>query len=105
MSLVFNHDKETLTECMGFTDNQLEELSEKLTEITKTFITTEKMKKSELSEQLALSLSYSELVFIVTHKVLDAAQEAVALHNKSVSGIEELLEALKKFKDGKDDQD
>lgn len=107
MSLVFDHSKDTLSDAMGMQDDQVVELSEKLTKLTKDFITTAEETKSQLAEKVALELSYSELVFIATHKVLDTCEKAVEKQKEMLSkleGISELIEKLNE-KFGNDDED
>lgn len=107
MSLVFDHSKETLSSSMNMSDNQIEELSEKLTILTKNFMFTAEEKKSELAEKIAIELSYSELVFIATHKVLDACAQTIEKQKKmllQLEGFSELLDKLKeKFGDVEDE--
>jgi hypothetical protein len=56
MSLVFNHTKETLSEAMGMSENNLEDLAVKMSEISKNFLLTQEMKKVNLQKKLHLNL-------------------------------------------------
>jgi DNA-binding Xre family transcriptional regulator len=96
MSLVFNHTKETLSEAMGMSENNLEDLAVKMSEISKNFLLTQEMKKSELAEKVALELSYSELIFIATGKIIETIESAVSINSSS---MEQLIELMKKLRD------
>ena len=103
MSIVFDHTKETLSECMGLKSTALEELSEKMSEIAKEFIVSKgAIKKSEVAEKIALELSYSDLIFIATGKVFEGIEHAVAKNNKIQ---DKLMEIISKLKDEDDDEE
>ncbi len=84
MSLVFNHEKETLSEAMGMSEKSLEELATKMSEISKNFLLKDEMKKSELAEKVALELSYSELIFIATGKMIETIESALSINSSSI---------------------
>jgi len=96
MSLVFNHEKETLSEAMGMSEKSLEELATKMSEISKNFLLKDEMKKSELAEKVALELSYSELIFIATGKIIETIESALSINSPS---IEKLIDLMKKLRD------
>jgi glucosamine 6-phosphate synthetase-like amidotransferase/phosphosugar isomerase protein len=96
MSLVFDHTKENFSEAMGLRKEEPRELAMKLSKITKDFVKSE-MKNSELAEQLALELSYSELVFISANHVINTAKEALLkMESSTEEQLKELLSKLKK---------
>jgi hypothetical protein len=103
MSLVFDHTKNSLSEAMGMSEADVINLSERLSEITKTYLTDpECTLKSQIAENVALQLSYTELVFLATHRVEDAAKEVVEKFSSPLKSLEDLLETFKEMK--KDDE-
>jgi hypothetical protein len=105
MSLVFDHTQKTLSSAMNMSEDQIDNLSIKLADITKEFICSDEMtKKSHLAEKLALELSYSELLFVVTGKVEETAKKAIE-HQFKAQLPQELLDLLEKLKREKDGED
>ena len=97
MSLVFDHTKENFLEAMGMQEGESKELAIKLSKITADFVKNGEMKNSELAEQLALELSYSELLYMSTHHVINTAKDALKkMKTSSESQLIELLSKLKK---------
>lgn len=112
MSLKFDHSQETLSASMGMTETQLEELSMKMTEISKDFIKAKgSLGKSHVAEKIALELSYSELVFIATGKVFDTLDRALEKQEEMLKGLESLVQMMKdkgfnvEMRDGDGDDD
>jgi len=62
MSLVFDHTKNKLSDCMGMPKEQIEQLHSKLARIAVHYDETDK--KSYTAEKIAKELSYNELIFI-----------------------------------------
>jgi flagellar biosynthesis/type III secretory pathway protein FliH len=97
MSLVFNHTKENFPEAMGMQEGESKELAMKLSKITSDFVKSGEMKNSELAEQLALELSYSELVYIATNHVINTAESALEkMKSSTEKQLKELLSKLTK---------
>ena len=96
MSLKFDHSKETLSESLGMSETQLEELSMKMTEISKDFIKAKgSLGKSHVAEKIALELSYSELIFIATGKVFETLDRALEKQQEMLKGLESLVQMMK----------
>jgi hypothetical protein len=105
MSLVFDHTQSTLSSAMNMSEDQVGNLSIKLAEITKEFICNDEMsKKSHLAEKIALELSYSELLFVVTGKIEEVANKAME-HQLKAQLPQELLNLLEKLKRERDGED
>ena len=105
MSLVFDHTKSTLSSAMNMTEDQVGNLSIKLADITKEFIYNDEMsKKSHLAEKIALELSYSELLFVVTGKIEEVANKAME-HQLKTQLPKELIDLLKKLEREIDDSE
>lgn len=112
MSLKFDHSKDTLSASMGMTEIQLEELSMKMTEISKDFIKAKgSLGKSHVAERIALELSYSELIFIATGKVFETLDRALEKQEEMLKGLESLVQMMKdrsfnvEMRDGDEDDD
>lgn len=96
MSLKFDHSQDTLSASMGMTEIQLEELSMKMTEISKEFIKAKgSLGKSHVAERIALELSYSELIFIATGKVFETLDRALEKQEEMLKGLESLVQMMK----------
>lgn len=97
MSLVFDHTKENFSEAMGMQEGESKDLAMKLSKITADFVKSGEMKNSELAEQLALELSYSELVYISANHVINTAQEALLkMKSSTEEQLKELISKIKK---------
>ena len=112
MSLKFDHSQDTLSASMGMTEIQLEELSIKMTEISKDFIKAKGgLSKSHVAERIALELSYSELIFIATGKVFETLDRALEKQEEMLKGLESLVQMMKdrsfnvEMRDGDGDDD
>ena len=112
MSLKFDHSQDTLSASMGMTEIQLEELSMKMTEISKDFIKAKgSLGKSHVAEKIALELSYSELIFITTGKVFETLDRALEKQEEMLKGLESLVQMMKdrgfnfEMRDGDGDDD
>lgn len=110
MSLKFDHSKDTLSASMGMTEEQLEDLSIKMTEISKDFIKAKgSLSKSHVAEKIALELSYSELIFIATGKVFETLDRALEKQEEMLKGLGSLVQMMKdrgfnvEMKDGDDE--
>lgn len=79
MATIFDHTKKTFTEAVGFDNQDLKDLSEKLATITKDVLMKEP-RISELTEIIANTLSYNDLLIIATTHVIDKTKEIVANH-------------------------
>lgn len=96
MSLKFDHSQDTLSASMGMTEIQLEELSMKMTEISKEFIKAKgSLGKSHVAERIALELSYSELIFIATGKVFETLDRALEKQEEMLKSLESLVQMMK----------
>lgn len=96
MSLKFDHSQDKLSASMGMTEIQLEELSMKMTEISKEFIKAKgSLGKSHVAERIALELSYSELIFIATGKVFETLDRALEKQEEMLKGLESLVQMMK----------
>lgn len=113
MSLKFDHSQDTLSASMGMTEIQLEELSMKMTEISKEFIKAKgSLGKSHVAERIALELSYSELIFIATGKVFETLDRALEKQEEMLlKSLESLVQMMKdrgfnvEMRDGDGDDD
>ena len=84
MATIFNHNKESLIEAIGFEESDLKSINMKLA-VSSKYIIMETPKHSELCEHIAKEFSYNELLFIVTlfvtektSKILDQNPEVLA---------------------------
>lgn len=102
MSLKFDHSRDTLSDAMGMSEEQLYELAEKMADISSHFIKNkDKIGKSEVAERIALELSYSELIFIATGKIFESIDDALE-KQKELFSILEKLSGMMRHK-GKDE--
>lgn len=65
MATIFNHDKESFVDALGFDQKDLDSINMKLAKSSK-YIIMEMPKQSELCEHIAKEFSYNELLFIST---------------------------------------
>jgi hypothetical protein len=86
--LVFDHTKKETLEAIGFTENDLENLNHKLANTSK-FIILRQPKQSEVSQRIAETFSYNELILIATMFVTDKTLEM--LKDKPVLALSILL--------------
>jgi hypothetical protein len=72
-SIVFNHDADDVASAIG---TNVDAMSEKLAEITKMYMTTDKYnKRSQLAELIADKLSKQELVYLASRVVFERVDE------------------------------
>ena len=72
-SIVFNHDASDVASAIG---TNVDAMSEKLAEITKTYMTTDKYnKRSQLAELIADKLSKQELIYLASRVVFERVDE------------------------------
>jgi hypothetical protein len=96
MSLKFDHSRNTLSESMGMSEEQLYELAEKMADISSYFIKNkDKIGKSEVAEKIALEFSYSELIFIATGKIFESIDNALEKQQELFSILEKLSGMMK----------
>jgi hypothetical protein len=74
--LKFDHTKKETLEAIGLTDNDLECLNHKLANLSK-FIILEQPKQSQVSQRIAETFNYNELIVIATMFVTDKTLEMV----------------------------
>jgi hypothetical protein len=74
--LVFDHTQSDTTKALGLTDNDIESLNHKLANLSK-FIILEQPKQSQVSQRIAETFSYNELIVIATMFVTDKTLEMV----------------------------
>jgi predicted transcriptional regulator len=96
MSLIFDHSKDTLSAAMNMPEDSMEKLSEKMTDITKQFITSDDMTRSHVAEKIALELSYSELVFVATGQIFSVLEKATEKKKEIFSLLEILAKNMGK---------
>jgi hypothetical protein len=84
MATIFNHNKKSLFEALGFDDNDLNNINMKLA-LSSKYIIIDTPKHSELCEHIAKEFSYNELLFVATLfvtektvKILDQNPEVLA---------------------------
>jgi len=95
MSLVFDHTRERLSECMGMPDTQIEELHGKLASITTDYAMNGKRHKSKIVERIANELSYNELLF-VSLGYIEAIMDRQKEDNSPLSGLRSIINKYKK---------
>ena len=86
--IVFDHTKEETLEAIGFTSNDLESLNHKLANISKLII-LEQPKQSKVTQRIAETFSYNELLIIATMFITDKTLDMVK--NNPLLAIAELL--------------
>lgn len=74
--LKFDHTQSDTTKALGFTDSDLECLKEKLANLSK-YAILEQPKQSQVSQKIAETFSYNELIVIATMFVVDKTLEIV----------------------------
>lgn len=87
---------------MGMSEENLKELSEKLSRISMEYLQDDKLTtKSHLAEKIASELSYNELIFMTTDKVLDSIETSL---NKMIKDQKDVMSTLLKIM-GKNDKE
>ncbi len=87
MKTLFDHTRSTVAEAMGFSEEQISELNDRLREMTKDIITSSP-KVSELAEKIAQTFSYNELLLLTSRHIVQKAAE---------TSIRELLGIVKEL--------
>ena len=88
--MIINHEASTITEALGISDIQKENLEDTVTTILKDIINKDLKRPSHVAEQIRDTFSYSDLVFFITQTLI---QEAHRLEK------ERLIKALSSFGD------
>ena len=65
MATIFNHEKQSFVEALGFDQKDLDSVNMKLAKSSK-YIIMEMPKQSEICEHIAKEFSYTELLFVAT---------------------------------------
>jgi hypothetical protein len=76
MATVFNHEKESFIEALGFDKEDVRDINIKLANSSK-YIIMDTPKNSELCEHIAKEFSYNELLFIATLFIVDKTAKIV----------------------------
>ena len=96
MATIFNHNKESLIEAIGFEESDLNSLNKKLASSSK-YIIMETPKHSELCEHIAKEFSYNELLFVATLFITETTSKIVNQNSKILATMQlkTLLDQLK----------
>jgi hypothetical protein len=76
MATIFNHEKESLIEALGFNEKDVNSLNIKLANSSK-YIIMEAPKHSELCQHIAEEFSYNELLFMATLFVTEKTSKII----------------------------
>lgn len=95
MATIFDHNKDCFMESMGFNFKDLEETTGKLADMSR-FIIDNEPKISELTEEIAKTFSYNELLILSTLYVVEKTNKILTKHPELLlrSKIKDLLDAL-----------
>lgn len=93
MALEFNHNKKSVLESIGYTEEDLDQFNTNLAEVSKKIILNPDLKISEISEIIAETFSYTELVLIATMNIIDKTKEMV--DKNPILSIASLINKLK----------
>lgn len=95
MATVFNHEKDSFVESLGFDQNDLNSINNKLAHSSK-YIIMEMPKQSELCEHIAKEFSYNELLFIATLFVTEKTANIIGQNPEVLAAmkLKALLEQL-----------
>jgi hypothetical protein len=100
MSTVFNHEKESLVEALGFDQSDLKNINIKLAKSSK-YIFMETPKQSKLCEHIAKEFSYNELLFVATLFVTEKTAEILEQSPFLVASLQ-MKDMLQKLRDGEE---
>lgn len=104
MSLVFDHTKSKLSECMGMPNEQVDNLKDKLANITMFHDSKGRKSKSYTAEKIAKELSYNELIFISIGYIESIIDQKKSIkiksshHIKGENALDRITEIIKKIK-------
>lgn len=93
MALEFNHSKKTMLESIGYTEKDLEDFNEKLSEISKYIILNPDLKISQISELIANTFSYTELILIATMQIIEKTNDMV--NNNPILSLAKIINKFK----------
>jgi hypothetical protein len=96
MTTIFNHEKESLIEALGFNEKDVNSLNIKLANSSK-YIIMEAPKHSELCQHIAEEFSYNELLFIATMFVSEKTANIIEQNPKVLAAkkLKALLDELR----------
>lgn len=73
--MIINHEASTITEALGISNIQKENLEDAVTTIIKGILNKDLKRPSHVAEQIRDTFSYSDLVFFITQALIQEAEK------------------------------